>query len=100
MSQIYSKDSFDRFGDDLCQLLLSYLSLKDRFRYECLSKQWQRVIYRTQTALICGNPWIKNYLEIVAKKCHHIKHLDILSGSLDNYPGYVMPPPMSAIDLI
>ncbi|CAG2170348.1 unnamed protein product [Oppiella nova] len=45
MSQIYSKDSLDRFGDDLCEILLSYLSFEGRFRYECLSKQWQRVVY-------------------------------------------------------
>ncbi|CAG2166439.1 unnamed protein product [Oppiella nova] len=50
MSQIYSKDSLDRFGDDLCQHLLSYLSFEDRFTYECLSKQWQRVGYPK-----CGN---------------------------------------------
>jgi hypothetical protein len=37
----------DRFGDDLCQLLLSYLQLYDCFRCECVSKQWQRLIYTT-----------------------------------------------------
>ncbi|CAG2116734.1 unnamed protein product, partial [Medioppia subpectinata] len=36
------RQSMDRFGDDLCQLLLSYLSLEERFRYEEVSKQWQR----------------------------------------------------------
>ncbi|CAG2176582.1 unnamed protein product [Oppiella nova] len=35
---ISSQDSLDRFGDDLCELLLSYLWLRDSFRYECLSK--------------------------------------------------------------
>jgi hypothetical protein len=29
-------DSFDRFVDDLCQLLLSYLSIKDKIRFECI----------------------------------------------------------------
>ncbi|CAG2171801.1 unnamed protein product [Oppiella nova] len=52
MSQIYSKDSLDRFGDDLCEILLSYLSLEDRFRYECLSTQWQRSVFTTQIQLI------------------------------------------------
>ncbi|CAG2165056.1 unnamed protein product [Oppiella nova] len=49
--QVRGKDSLDRFGDDLCRLLLSYLPLEDRFRYECVSKQWQRLIYETQTEL-------------------------------------------------
>ncbi|CAG2163006.1 unnamed protein product [Oppiella nova] len=52
-AQAYPKDSFDRFGDDLCGLVLSYLSLKDSFRYECLSKQWQRCIQKNR----------KNYLK-------------------------------------
>ncbi|CAG2118393.1 unnamed protein product, partial [Medioppia subpectinata] len=43
------RQSMDRFCDDLCQLVLSYLSLEERFRYEEVSKQWQRVIYETQT---------------------------------------------------
>ncbi|CAG2101738.1 unnamed protein product [Medioppia subpectinata] len=46
-TQIYAKDSLDRFGDDLCQLLLSYLSLEDRFRYECVSKQFQRTVFES-----------------------------------------------------
>ncbi|CAG2101382.1 unnamed protein product, partial [Medioppia subpectinata] len=43
--QIYAKDSLDRFGDDLCALLLSYLPLEDRFRWECVSKQFQRTVF-------------------------------------------------------
>src|ERR1700679_3939271 len=52
VDQNYAKDSFDRFGDDLCQYLLTYLSLEDRFRFQCLSKQWQRVVYHTQKHII------------------------------------------------
>ncbi|CAG2112357.1 unnamed protein product, partial [Medioppia subpectinata] len=43
--KIYSKDSLDRFGDDLCELLLSYFPFKDRFRCECVSKQFQRTVF-------------------------------------------------------
>ncbi|CAG2109775.1 unnamed protein product [Medioppia subpectinata] len=42
---IYAKNSMDRFGDDLCALIVSYLSLEDRFRYECVSKQFQRTVF-------------------------------------------------------
>ncbi|CAG2182036.1 unnamed protein product, partial [Oppiella nova] len=40
--ECHPKNSFDRYGDDLCEVILSYLSLEDCFRFECLSKQWQR----------------------------------------------------------
>jgi len=48
MSQIYSKDSFDRFGDDLMEVLLSYLSIEQKIKFECLSKQCQRVVFNKQ----------------------------------------------------
>jgi hypothetical protein len=32
----YSKSSFERFGDDLCELLLSYLSIGDKINFEFL----------------------------------------------------------------
>ena len=28
--------SFNRFDDDLCELLLSYLSFEDKMRFECV----------------------------------------------------------------
>ncbi len=31
--------SFERFGDDLCQLLLSFLPISDKIKFECVSKQ-------------------------------------------------------------
>ena len=48
----YSKSSFDRFGDDLAEQILSYLWIKDKFRFECLSKRIQSLIYNKQTKLI------------------------------------------------
>ena len=52
MSVVYSKDSFDRFGDDFCELILSYLRLFDKISYECLSKQFSRCVYEKQFRLI------------------------------------------------
>ena len=40
----YDKDSFDRYGDDLCELILSYLPLREKFGYQCVSQQWARTI--------------------------------------------------------
>src|SRR5690349_4260058 len=43
-----SKSSFDRFGDDLTEVILSYLPFDNKFRFECLSKQIQSLIYSKQ----------------------------------------------------
>ena len=48
----YSESSFDRFGDDLTELIISYLPIKDKFRFECLSKRIQSLIFNKQTKLI------------------------------------------------
>ena len=44
----FNSDSFDRFGDDLCELLLSYLTFEDKIRLQCVSKQWKRTILNKQ----------------------------------------------------
>ena len=48
MNKKYSKDSFDRFGDDLCELLLSFDSFEDKIRFENIWKQWQTLIFNKQ----------------------------------------------------
>ena len=45
------KYSFDRIDDDLCEVLLSYLSLEQKFRFECVSKQFKRCVYQRQNQL-------------------------------------------------
>ncbi len=52
MSKIYSKYSFDRYGDDMCELILSYLSFEDKIRFECVSTQFCRLVYQKQYELI------------------------------------------------
>jgi hypothetical protein len=47
----FPKDSFDRFSDDLCQLLLSYFSVKQKLLFECVSKQWKILIFNKQQKL-------------------------------------------------
>jgi hypothetical protein len=44
-------DSFDRFGDDLCEVLISYLSISDKIRLECVSKQWKNLIFNKQNII-------------------------------------------------
>ena len=45
------KSSLDRFGDDLTELIVSYLSITDKIRFECLSKQIQSLVYNKQNSL-------------------------------------------------
>ena len=46
--KVYAKNSFDRLGDDLTELILQYLTFEDKVRLECVSKQWRRLIYNKQ----------------------------------------------------
>ena len=45
----FSHDSFDRFGDDLNEEVLQYLTFSDKVRLECVSKQWKRCIFQRQS---------------------------------------------------
>ena len=94
----YRRDSMDRFGDDMCELILSYLIFADKVRLECVSKQWKRCVFHRQFEIfILGidvddtknslNRLIKvidnkrelneQYLETVLKKCSNISIVDI-----------------------
>ncbi|CAG2176364.1 unnamed protein product [Oppiella nova] len=99
--EYYPKNSFDRFGDDLCGLVLSYQSLKECFRFECLSRQWQRCVFTRRHTLSVGKcnkvliksrvkenvNWIPTHnmqaLESVVKKCANITSIDIEIHSED-----------------
>ncbi len=63
----YNCNSFDRFGDDLCQLLLSYLTVKQKLRFECVSKQWKSLIFNKQQKLIINYINLYQYSEILRK---------------------------------
>ncbi|CAG2107333.1 unnamed protein product, partial [Medioppia subpectinata] len=88
MSQNYPKDSLDRFGDDMCEHILSYLTLEDRFRCECVSKQWRRLIYTTQTDFMCTysqTPFIycklfvdyERIIRALLHKCVNLSYIEI-----------------------
>ncbi|CAG2112679.1 unnamed protein product [Medioppia subpectinata] len=85
LSYLSFEDRF-RFGDDLCEVLLSYLSFEDRFRCECVSTQWQRLAFNTQNHISIGyeNAFqslveVKNsaIFETIVKKLQNIKSLEI-----------------------
>ncbi len=47
----YERQSFDRFGDDLCRELLRYLSLSDCLKFESVSAQFKRNLFNSQSKL-------------------------------------------------
>ena len=45
----YRRDSFeDRVCDDLCEVLLQFLPIKDKLKFEFVSKQFQRNVFQRQ----------------------------------------------------
>ena len=42
------KNSMNRMDSNTTELILSYLTFEDKIRLECVSKQWQRLIYNKQ----------------------------------------------------
>ncbi|CAG2100550.1 unnamed protein product [Medioppia subpectinata] len=84
--KIYAKDSMDRFGDDMYGLILSYLSLEDRFRLECMSKQFQRTVFASVVDIELNDQLIRKILktkttftqtmETIAKKFPNIQTID------------------------
>jgi len=107
-------DSFDRFCDDLCELLLSFLPISDKIEFECVSKQWKRLIFNKQQKLIITFSENKKYtikkicyardisqidkyciniglLEKVFVKFKYITHLEINTGKDYTFEFYFEP---------
>ena len=94
---VYPKNSFDRFGDDMTELILSYLTFEDKIRLECVSKQWQRCVFQKQFVIEVIGPKKSQQtrdslgrlirrknkalnriaLESVLKKCQNITNIHI-----------------------
>ncbi len=70
--------SFDsRVCDDLSEVILQFLPIKDKFRLECVSKQFQRTVYKRHYTLIVRYGMIKNLtaFKSILKKLPIIKSL-------------------------
>src|SRR5437868_7389736 len=54
------KDSFDvRVCDDLSEELLQYLTIEDKLRLECVSKQFQRTVFTKHKRIVIDRRWYK-----------------------------------------
>ena len=88
----FPKNSMNRFGDDLTEEVLQYLTFEDKVRLECVSKQWRRLVFNKQFELfICASDSEltenslkqltrrksveidRNALKSILKKCHYIR---------------------------
>src|ERR1700729_670917 len=87
-------DSFDRFGDDLCELVLSYLTFKDKLIFECLSKQWKRFVFNKQYIIRNRNLFFRKgkdivdvvnwlSLEALLQKCQFIREICLFNVTID-----------------
>jgi len=80
MNKVYSKDSFDRFGDDLCELLLSYLTFDQKLNFECVSRQWKRLIFNKQFTIELVNCKFKNKLLLVPVNNKFLLNIEIFES--------------------
>ena len=99
------RTSFERFGDDLTELILTYVRLEDRIRLRCVCRQWRRLAFNKQSLLIAGesnhniNAIVKlvsksrfrSYQTVIAarlrsvlKMCPNVKAIDLGSHIIDN----------------
>ena len=80
----YRRDSFsDRFCDDLCEDILRYLPLQDKFRQELVSKQFQRTVFQRQYELYISFWDHKIYLNKIFKSVHNYHFKDQSLGSIN-----------------
>ncbi|XP_054166323.1 uncharacterized protein LOC128963816 [Oppia nitens] len=90
-------DSFDRFGDDLAELLFKYMPIEDKLRLQSVSKQWLQLLFIGQTYLIFGDSFYKTFnfterrrneifmiFESIFKKCPKIDRLVVGRQSVYN----------------
>ena len=66
-----NNDSFDdRICDDLSEVLLQFLPLEDKIRLECVSKQFQRTVFRKQFTITL---YVYSSFELNKEKCEEIE---------------------------
>src|ERR1700712_3011936 len=98
----YSRDSFrHRICDDLSEVILQYLSLEDKLRLQCVSKQFQRTIFQRHyelkfyadkefidcRLLIKNNGIDLKSFELLLKKCPNLRSIQFF-GRNNIYKNY------------
>ena len=78
---VINRESFDqRIGNDLCEVIVSYLTLKDRLRLECVSKQFKDCVFKRKNQIIINNEFAAyvKQLDGIFKKCKSFKYIKIV----------------------
>jgi hypothetical protein len=92
MNYGYYSDSFDRFDDDLCEFILSYLPIRYKLQFECVSKQWKSFIFNKQQIISINRQfkipetlkYYEYFLEVFIKKFMFIKEIEIFNHINDH----------------
>src|SRR5437868_14547166 len=67
------RQSFDdRVWDDLSEELLQYLTIEDKLRLECVSKQFQRTVFKRQHNITIGSSFLGHKNVINFKTCQQL----------------------------
>src|SRR5437868_12563980 len=68
------RQSFDdRVWDDLSEELLQYLTIEDKLRLECVSKQFQRTVFKRQHNIVIGQSFLGQYKNVINfKTCQQL----------------------------
>ena len=97
----YRRDSFsDCFCDDLSEVLFKFLSLEDKFRLECVSKQFQRTVFQRQYELCINlSPVIhKRCLNLIIRR--DLNYYYITKQSMDSFKALLKKcPKITSIEL-
>ena len=86
----YRRDSFsDRICDDLAKVILQYMSVEERNRLECVSKQFQRTVFATKICLDINLLYGLNdiaFFERFRNILDHFPNIEIISilGDVDH----------------
>ena len=83
------RDSFeDRVCDDLSQVILQYLSIKDKFGFECVSKQFQRTVFLMEYDLVLDLFFNGFRYSVICQKIFKSEELEKLVNKLPNIKSF------------
>ena len=85
----------DRICDDLSEVLLQFLPLKDKQRLECVSKQFQRTVFKKQSTITLYsslqlNNEMNNHFKSKVFRANYLKSIETLLKKCPNIQTIVL----------
>ena len=90
---VIDRQSFDqRIDADLCEVIVSYLTLKDRLRLECVSKQFKNCLFQRENQFIINYEFAAyvKQLEDILKKCKSFQYIKINDNCLKYFTNTII----------